>query len=71
MNRNGISTSWWLEKKKEQFGDDLDHLNRKRARLETDGDSESLFCDSSLCQKTHCESQEGVKKANDKGIITD
>lgn len=68
MNPNGISTSWWLDK---QFGDDLDHLNRKGKHLETDGDTEPLFCDSSLCQKTHSESQDEVKKANDKGIITD
>ena len=73
MNRNGISTSWWFkrEKKKKQFGDDLDHLNRKGTRLETDGETEPLVCDSSLCQKTHCESQDEVKKANDKGIIAD
>jgi len=49
----------------------LDHLNRKGTRLETDGDSEPLVCDSSLRQKTHCESQDEVKKANDKGIIAD
>lgn len=64
----GFSTSWCLKK---QFGDVLDHLNRKGTSLETDGDTEPLFCNSILCQKTHCDSQDEVKKANDKGIITD
>lgn len=60
-----------LGKEKKQFGDDLNHLNRKGTSLETDGYTETLFCDSSLCWKTHRRSQGEVKKANDKGIIAD
>lgn len=59
------------KKKRNRFGDDLDHLNKTGTRLETDGDTELVFRDSSLCQKTHCKSQDEVKKANDKGITAD
>lgn len=47
----------------------MDHLNRKGTRLKTDGDAEPLACDSSLCQKTHCESQDEVRNANDERIL--
>lgn len=50
------------------FGEDLDHLKKGGMSLETDGDAETLFSDSSLCQS---ENPDEVKKANDKGIITD
>lgn len=38
----------------------------------TDGDTEPLVCDSSLCQKTHWESRDEVKKAKDeRDIVAD